>query len=502
MAYNYTEYNRAQTYLLPPNMKDWLPGDHLVWFVIDAVEQMDLGAFDAAYRSDGKGQQAYHPRMMLAVLLYAYCRGERSSRKIEALCVENVAYRILAVQEKPDHSCFARFRQRHTQAMGSLFVEILRLCAASGLVHVGKLNLDGTKMKADASLCANRTEEALREEIAGILAEAEAKDAEEDALYGKDRRGDELPEHLRSRQDRLARLREAKARLERERREAREAQRRKVEERERREAERRGRPLKSVEEVGKKHERRKANATAPQTRILKTRSGYVQGFNAQAVCTDDQVIVAADVTNQENDQGLYHPMMELAREHAESVLDEGDATIRLGRADAGYCNGADLERECGHEILMATQKDWKRRKALREEPSPRGRIPSHLSAAERMERKLRTKRGREEYKNRSQTIEPVFGQIKSGRGIGAFYGRDIVSARSEWNLICATHNLLKLFAKVLAGRPRGSAVAGLSSLRSIAEQSRSFAARLVCSFGEVLCFLFGLRSTLPEPAVR
>lgn len=454
MAYNYTECNRDQRYLLPPDMKEWLPEGHLAWFLIDAVGQMDLSAFHAAHRTDGKGQKAHHPAMMLAVLLYAYCQGERSSRKIERYCVESVPYRILAADTVPDHCAFARFRQRHAKAMKSLFIGILRLCAEAGLVKAGKVNLDGTKMKANASLAANRTEEVLAKEIEQMLSEAEAKDAEEDRAFGKDRRGDELPENLRSRQDRLARLKDAKERLERERLEAETAQREKLAQRANKEEETgkkmRGKEPKSVEDVRKEQEERKANATAPETRILKTRSGYVQGFNAQAVCTDQQIIIAADVTAQENDQGLYHPMMAQAQDNATVVLDGKETGITLGRADAGYCNEADLIQECGHEMLVATKKDWKRRKDMRDEPPLRGRIPKHLSATERMERKLRTKRGSREYRMRSQTIEPVFGQIKSGRGIDSFYGRELVSAQGEWNLICGTNNLLKLFRRLQA----------------------------------------------------
>jgi len=456
MGYNFRGGNREQTSLMPPSITDWLAPEHLAWFVIDAVESMDLVPFYAKYRTNGQGSAGWHPRMMVALLLYAYCQGERSSRRIEALCETDVAYRVITGNEKPDHCSISRFRKDNAAAMKSLFMEILRLCAEAGLVKVGKVNLDGTKMKANASLAANRTEKALAEEIEWMLAEAEAKDAEEDEAFGKDKRGDELPENLRSRQDRLARLREAKERLARERLEAEEAQRQKLAERERKEAETgektRGKPPKSVEDVRKDHEERKANATAPETRILKTRSGYLQGFNAQAVCTDGQIIMAADVTDAECDQGQYHPMMAQAQENATAVLGKEEGKIDLGRADAGYCNEADLEKECDHEIFMATQKDWKRRKKLREEPPPRGRIPKHLSATERMERKLRTRRGSGEYKKRSQTIEPVFGQIKSGRGIDSFYGRELLSARGEWSLICGTHNLRKLFSKAQAER--------------------------------------------------
>jgi transposase len=442
--------------LMPPSITDWLPAGHLAWFIIDAVESMDLTPFYAKYRTNGQGNAAWHPQMMVALLLYAYCHGERSSRKIESMCETDVAYRVITGNCVPDHCSISRFRKDYSVAMKNLFTEILRLCAEAGLVKVGKVNLDGTKMKANASLAANRTEKTLAEEIERMLAEAEAKDTEEDEQFGKDKRGDELPENLCSHTDRLSRLQAAKERLERERLVAEDAQRQKLEQREQKEDETgkktRGKPPKSVEGVRTEQEKRKANATAPATRILKTRSGYVQGFNAQAACTDEQIVVAADVTDQENDQGQYHPMMNQAQENATAVLGVEDGNIELGRADAGYCNEADLEKECDHEILMATKKDWKRRKQMREEPPPRGRIPKALSATEQMERKLMTKRGSEEYKKRSQTIEPVFGQIKSCRGIDSFYGRELLAAKGEWNLICGTHNLLKLFARTQSVR--------------------------------------------------
>lgn len=449
MAYNYTTCNRDQPYLFPQNMKEWLPEDHLVWLLIDAVDQLDLSSFHASYRKDGRGQKAHHPGIMLSVLLYAYCHGERSSRKIERNCKESIPYRILASGTAPDHCAFARFRNRHAKAMEVLFVEVLRLCAESGLVSAGKVNLDGTKMKANASLAANRTEKALRDEIERMLLEAQTKDAAEDAVFGKDKSGNELPKGLRTREERLERLKEAKERLKRERLKAEKAQHSKHEERKRKEEETgrrpRGKSPKSVEDVRKEQEKRKANITAPESRILKTRSGYVQGFNAQAVCTDDQIILAAEVTDQENDQGLYHDMMTSAQEKATAVLGEKNGKIKIGRADAGFCSKATLEKTCDHEIIMATKKDWKRRKQMRESSPPRGRIPKSLSATERMERKLMTKRGRLEYKKRSQTIEPLFGQIKSALGMDSFYGRVLASAKAEWNLICAASNLIKLF---------------------------------------------------------
>lgn len=456
MSYNFKGGDRDQMWLMPPSVSEWLPEDHLAWFVIEAVEGMEMAPFHAQYRDNGQGAAAWSPKMMVPLLVYAYCQGERSSRKIEKLCEENVAYRVITGNTKPDHCSISRFRRGHAGAMKSVFIDILRLCAEAGLVRVGKVNLDGTKMKANASLAANRTEQSLAAEIERMLKEAEAQDRQEDAAYGPEKRGDELPEDLRERADRLKRLREARARLERERQAAEAAQRDKLAKRDARAQatgqKARGRAPKSAEAVGAEQAERKANATAPETRIMKTRGGYVQGFNAQAVCTDDQIIIAGEVTDQENDQGLYHPMMAQAQANATAVLDPKKAAISLGRADAGYPSEADLTRECDYEMLMATKKDWKRRKDIREEPPPRGRIPRHLSAMERMERKLRTKRGSAEYALRSQTIEPVFGQIKSGRGIDAFYGRELAAAQGEWHLICGTHNLLKLYAQSRALR--------------------------------------------------
>ena len=449
MAYNYTMCDRETLFLLPPSLQEWLPQDHLAWFLLDAMAPMDLSPFHAAYRDDGKGQRAHHPEIMLAVLLYGYCHGERSSRKLEQLCRESVPYRVLAANTAPDHCAFARFRQRHGTAMKALFVEILRLCAEAGLVHAGKVSLDGTKMKANASLADNRTEAALTKEVEQMLAEAAAKDAAEDSEHGPDRRGDELPAELRSRADRLQRLQAAQQRLASERRAAEAEQQHKLDARERSEQEsgqrRRGRKPKRVEDVRAEYEPRKANTTAPESRILKTRSGHVQGFNAQAVCTDGQIILAAQVTNQENDQGLYHPMMAQAQAQATAVLGEVEGKIGLGRADAGYCNEEDLARACDYQMLVAPSNDWKRRQEVKDAPPPRGRIPKHLTATQRMQRRLRTQAGREEYKKRSQTIEPVFGQIKDSRGLDSFYGRTLATANSEWHLICGTHNLLKLF---------------------------------------------------------
>jgi len=449
MAYSYTTCNREQQYLLPPSMKEWLGDDHFVWFLLDAVEQMDLRAFHAAYRPDGTGQKAHHPEMMLAVMLYGYCHGERSSRQLERLCQESVPYRILAADTAPDHCAFARFRQRHEAALKAVFLEVLRLCAEAGVLKVGVVSLDGTKLKANAALSANRTLEGLEKEIAAMVSEAASRDAEEDARYGKDRRGDELPEGMRHREERVRRLRECKAKLEAQREAARRAQEAKIEQRKAEEAadgrKKRGRTPKTPEQAAEEKADSKANPTDPSSAIMKTRQGYVQGYNAQAVVTEDQYIVAPGLTTEANDQRQLHPMLEEAAANLEAAGVK--KKIGVGLADAGYSSEKNLTSGSadGPELLVNTTKDWKRRQALREAPRPRGRIPKRLTATERMERKLLTKRGAALYRKRAQTVEPVFGQIKDARGLDRFCRRGDEACGSEWSVICATHNLLKPF---------------------------------------------------------
>jgi hypothetical protein len=304
-------------------------------------------------------------------------------------------------------------------------------------------------MKASAALSANRTLDGLEKEVAAMVSDAAARDAEEDARYGKDRRGDELPEDLRHREDRLRRLRECKAKLEAEKEAARRAQEEKIEQREAEEAatgrKKRGREPKTPEEAAEEKAESKANTTDPASEIMKTRQGYVQGYNAQAVVTEDQYIVAPGLTTEANDQRRLHPMLDEAAANLDAAGVE--KKIGAGLADAGYCSEKNLTERSGGgpELLVNTTKDWKRRKAMREEPRPRGRIPKRLTATERMERKLRTKRGASLYRKRAQTVEPVFGQIKDARGLDRFCRRGEMACQSEWAVICATHNLLKLF---------------------------------------------------------
>jgi len=449
MSYNLIECNREQMYLMPVSLEEWLPEGHLAWFTLDAVEAIDLSKFYLKYRADGWGRAAYEPQMMVSLLLYAYCLGMRSSRQIERACEVDIAFRVITANQKPDYSTICRFRSQNEEELGMLFTQVLRLCAEAGLVKAGVVALDGTKVKADASLSANRTQEHIEAEVRKMLAEARERDEEEDRLFGKDSRGDEIPEELKDRRTRLARLKECQERLAQEKDEkvqcqAERTKKRQVEE-EAMGHKKRGRKPNEVAKVMQAEAKTKANVTDPDSRIMKTRAGYIQGYNAQAVVDRGQIILAADVTQEPNDVHQLHPMTEKAQQELQAVgIEEG---IKRELADAGYWSEDNIVNSSptDPDFLIATTKDWKQRKALREQGAPRGRIPEQLSVQYRMERKLLTKGGRALYKLRSQMVEPVFGQIKSARGCDTFMRRGLGAAQSEWRLICATHNLLKLF---------------------------------------------------------
>ena len=456
VAYNFIPCDRGQSFLMPPSLSDWLPEGHLAWFVLDACSQMDLSAFRAKYRADGWGAKAFSPDMMVSLLLYAYCMGERSSRKIERACETDVAFRVMAANTKPYHSTIARFRRKNLKQLEKLFTQILRLCAEAGLVKVGVVAIDGTKMEANAALAANKKHEGLEKEIerevAKMLAEAESVGREEDGKYGK-KRGDELPEDMRVQKTRIERLRECRQRLEEDAQDRATEQQKKIDERAAKEAatgvKLRGRKLKEPDPTPSKEAR--ANPTDPESRILKNRKGYVQGYNAQAAVTEEQIIVAAEVTQEENDVGQLHSTIAKTAENLKSAGVEEEVGTAL--ADAGYWSEANAETdEDGPDLLIATTKDWQQRKVARERPPPRGRIPKGISCRDRMERKLMTKRGRATYKKRSQTVEPVFGQIKDARGCKRFNLRGVDGASGEWKLICGTHNLLKLWRSGRASR--------------------------------------------------
>ena len=437
MVQNFLPCERDQQYLMPPSLTEWLPEDHLAWFVIDAVDQMDLSGFRAGYRADGWGRAAHDPAMMVAVMLYAYCIGERSSRRIERRCMEDVAFRVLAANQRPDHATIARFRQRHTEGLTNLFVEVLRLCQRAGLLRVGLVALDGTKMAAAASLDANRTREQIQAQVAQMLAEAEVVDAAENAEAGRDG-GGQPPATLRGRADRLGRLAEAKAQLDAEdaaaaRAHAEQLQRRAAVEAEQ-ERKLRGRKPKPPQPNAEA----RRNTSDPDSRIMKTSGGWVQGYNGQALVTAGQIILAAQAVNDQADVAQLKPMLNAGAANLAAI--GYPEAIAVALADAGYYSDANAAAVGGPELLIATTNRYKR-----DHTPPRGRIPTNLSIMGRMQRKLRTKRGKSLYRKRSQTVEPVFGQIKYSRGITRLLRRGLAAANSEWNLICATHNLLKLW---------------------------------------------------------
>lgn len=448
MAYNLLPWDREQGYLMPPSMREWLREEDLAWFIVDAVEQMDLGEFYAAYRNDGWGAAAYDPAMMVAVLLYSYCQGLRSSRRIAMALERDVGFRVVAANQQPDFRTICRFRAEHEKALEELFVQVLRLCHEAGLVRLGIVALDGTKVAANASLAANRSYDGIEGEVQWMLAEAKAVDAEEDMRFGPDRRGDELPEGLGRRAERLKRLKEAKERLEREAEAAAKAAQEHLAQRQVEEEatgkRKRGRKPKVMEAVPSEEAR--ANTTDPDSRIMKTRQGYVQGYNAQAVVSEDQIIVAVGVTQEANDVQQLEPMLQRVERTLEAAGIEDRP--KAGLADAGYWSEANIKAcPCPGmpELLIATTKDWKQRKLLKERGCPRGRIPKGLSPRDRMERKLLTKRGRALYKLRGVLVEPVLGQIKEGQGFRRFMRRGLGAAQSEWSLVGMTHNLLKLW---------------------------------------------------------
>lgn len=454
MAYNLIACDRDQQFLLPPSLGDWLPEDHLARFVIDVVGALDLSLFYRRRREDGWGRAAYDPRMMVALLLYAYCTGVRSSREIERRLKEDIAFRFIAANACPDHATVARFRADHDELLAGLFVQALRLCVEAGLVRVGLVALDGKRVKANASMAANKTKKAIEAEVRAILNEAAQTDAAEDRAYGE-RRGDELPQELADPRSRFHRLEEARARLEGDDQKRRDAYEAHVEER-RAEAERRGKRLRGRKPkpplpTDKAH----ANVTDPDSRIMKTQHAFIQGYNGQAVVTEDQIVVACDLSDAPTDVGHLQPMID----EAQANLRATGMTKAIGVlvADAGYYSDDNARRETagGPELLIATAKGWRQRKAAQEHP-PRGRIPKGLTTRQRMERKLQTKRGQSLYRKRSATVEPVFGQHDT-RGLGRLHRRGLGPCRCEWVFENTAHNVLKLWRSgrlVLRGGPK------------------------------------------------
>jgi transposase len=451
MPQRFLRPDRDQQFLLAPDMREWLPADDLVWLVIDAIEQSDLGAFRAAHRADGQGRAAFDPAMMAALLLYGYCQGVRSSRELERRCVRDVAFRVLAGGHRPDHATIARFRARHETALETLFCEVLRLCAQAGMVNLALLALDGTKIGADASWSANRTREQLDTEIAAtveaMLADAARVDAAEDATFG-DSRGDELPAELAERGGRLARLREARDRLAAQDAARHAAQRAKLEAWQARKdaagPRRAGRRPSAEPSGNKRGTEPRANTTDPQARVVRAKNTLIVGYNAQAVVTVGQVIVGATVFQKEVDGTLLHPTLQACRRQ----LTAAGVRPKLATvvADSGYVSEAAFAQAHAEKLrlLAPVTKDTR---AMRDGGDPAGGRPlGNVPETARGQRRLRHHRGRADYRQRGRTIEPVFGQLKTRQHMTRFSRRGITAVTSEWHLACAAHNLLKLHA--------------------------------------------------------
>jgi transposase len=502
---SFRPWNPEQMLLLPPSPVDWLPANHLVFFLLDLAAELDLEAIHAVYRQkDPRGEKAYEPRMMVVLLLYAYCVGLPSSRKIEKACWEDAAFRVLTGNQQPDHSRISDFRRRLLNALAGLFVQVLKVCQKAGLVSLGQVALDGTKIRANASKHKAmshermlKSERQLEAEMRALLRKAELIDAQEDGQYGKGRRGDELPEELQRRSSRLEWIRKAKAELEAEAAAAKARQRdaqvnvaeqeaagpeasgdgkagKRASRRARgarkraddaqtlaiKKAEAAGLDLSAValaaeidplamptrtlpsDAIGNPKPSAQRNFTDPHSHILKGHNGWLQGYNCQAaVDGDHQVIVAIGVSNQASDAVHLLPMLE--RIQANTGQQPG-ALI----ADAGYCSTANLEA-CEERELEAYISTSRQQHGHRPRPS-RGRAPRDLDARGRMDRKLRSVQGQAIYALRKTIVEPVFGQIKGARGLDRFRLRGLEKVNGEWALIATTHNLLKLFRAAVA----------------------------------------------------
>jgi transposase len=434
MTQNFLSCDREQEMLLPPSLRDWLPAGHLAWFVLATVDEIDVGLIYRTYRPDGQGRPAHEPAMMTALFLYAYAVGERSTRAIERRCVEDVAFRVIAANRAPDHTTIARFRQRHEQALAGLFSDVLVLCAKAGLVNVGTVAVDGTKLSANASLDANRSYESIRADVERYFRESAEIDAAEDALYG-DSRGDELPAELADPATRRDALRRAKTELEAEHAERRAGRERYDEHVARTGRRPTGRPPKAPQPEALLAAKR--NLTDLDSRIQRDKGALIQGYNAQAVVADGQIIVAADITNCAADGRQLEPMITAAQAQLQSagLANRLDAVL----ADNGYWNTAQITALHDQGLVAIVAPAAHRRTAPRQKASKQG------PQAERINAILATDEGERLYRRRKQIIEPVFGHIKYLRGIDRFARRGLKACQAEWQLITATHNLLKLY---------------------------------------------------------
>jgi transposase len=417
MSKTFRSYDLNQQLLLPPDLRQWLPGDHLALYISDVVESLNLsGILNPYEEGDGRGRPPYHPVLMVKLLVYGYCTGRMSSRKLEQATHDDVAFRVLSCNQQPDHDSIATFRKRHLPELAKLFVQILELCQRAGLVKLGHVAIDGTKIKANASkwrtmsyAAMSEAEAKLTAEVERLLAEAERIDEEEDALYGKGKRGDEWPPELRERESRLARIRELQADMEREAREAAE---------------------KKVAETKRKQQQ--AEAQGMKDQASKT---FQQAYNIQiGVDAQAQIIVAAKVVQAGVDQQQLVPVLREVKRNL------GRMPVQAS-ADAGYYSRAAITHEAVREVDLHVPPNQPKPVKGEEHTT----LPTAATLQERMWHKLASKAGREVFSRRKAIVEPVFAQIKHVRGFRQFLLRGLAQVEAEWLLVCMTHNLLKAF---------------------------------------------------------
>lgn len=472
MARDYIPVDRDQQFLIAPDMRDWLPANHLVWWLLEVIPQLDTKALHASRRRGAQGRAGYDPEMLLTVLIYAYCTKVRSSRQIERLCETDVAFRVICANRAPDHSTIARFRQEHAKVARRLFADVLELCARAGLAQVGVVALDGTKIAANASKAANRDRQWLQAQIAEMFDEAEDVDRDEDDRHGP-RRGDELPDELADREVRAARLKAAldalnarddgksQSRVRTWQRHLKAAEADVVAARQRWQAAqeaknpaRPGAPAKhpqgsrvaileaqveylktKVADAARAQPEGQINLTDPDSRLMASKDGWVQGYNAQAVINEIGIICAAEVFCDPNDKKLFVPMTD-----ALSANQTITGAVGVVLADAGYCSKTNLTAP-GPTRLIATSGS---RKVRQDTTATAGPPPADADPIAAMTHTLRTPEGRRLYKQRSWTVEPGFGNLKANLGFTRFSRRGLAAVQAEWHLITAAANLLKL----------------------------------------------------------
>jgi transposase len=446
MTQNFLACDRDQVLLLPPDLRDWLPADHLARFVIEVVDELDLAAVYGYYRQDGHGRPAHDPAMMVALVLYAYSVGVTSSRQIERRCVEDVAFRVIAANRQPDHATVARFLIRHREALSELFFQVLALCRQAGMGQVGTVAVDSTKFAANASMSESRTVAGLRAEAQRIIADAIETDQREDELFG-DKRGDELPQELADPRTRKARIKELldQANAERERIEA---ERGEVQARHDEHLARTGKRMAArpprpepTKQQRKLSEQRKYNLTDPDSRIVRHRGMLIQGYNVQTVVSADQIVLSAEAVGSASDRDQLGPAVQRARSNLRVLgIDE---SIEAVLADSGYWSTRqifDLE-QAGMRVLVPPV-------------TGNARSPDRLGMpAKAMIEKLNNHDNQTAYKKRQVIIEPVFAQLKHNRGITRLLRRGKAAVQAEIDLITTTHNLLKLYHSAGTLRP-------------------------------------------------